>query len=162
MTMSFKYGSKSRSQLATLYPWLQLILVKALEVHDHSVDDGGRTDAEQLALYDADPPRTTLRPPDGKHLLRADPTGMFPGKWSLAVDVTPWINNRRLATKGSAFGATQQAQFARFLGIVERIGADVLQGTGWQLRFGINWDGDEEILSDQSFQDWFHVELIRA
>ncbi len=159
--MAYKYGYKSNRQRKTLYPWIQLIFLKVLEVHDHSLDQGGREDSEQWALFNADPPATTLHPPDGKHLLRVDPTEMFDGLWSFAVDTTPWINNRRLATRGDQFGPEQQAQFARFLGIVEQIGRDVLSGTGWHLRFGYNWDEDAEILTDQDFDDFFHIEIVR-
>ena len=157
----YKYGRKSEAQLRTLYPFLQLVMLRTLVVHDHSLDQGGRSKTEQFALFNARPKRSNLKPPDGKHLMRHDPTGRVEGLWSFAVDTTPFINGRRLATHGKSFGPDQMAQFARFLGIVEQNGRDVLSGTGWHLRFGINWDEDEEILTDQNFNDWYHIEIIR-
>ncbi len=156
----YKYGSKSEAQLRTLYPFLQLVMLRTLIVHDHSLDQGGRSEAQQLALYNAKPQRSKLKPPAGKHVMRPDPTGRVEGLWSFAVDTTPFINGRRLATSVQVFHAARQAQFARFLGIIETNGRDVLQGTGWHLRFGINWDEDAEILTDQKFDDWFHVEVV--
>lgn len=157
--MIFRYGRDSRREHRTLHPWLQLILLKLLLKHDHSCDQGGRTDQEQWAVFESG--ASTLHPPDGNHLLRWDPTKQFPGIWSYAVDVTPWIEGRRLATRGKRFGPDQQAQFAFFLGIVKTIADEVLAGTGWELRLGINWDMDYRILEDQSFDDWFHLEIVR-
>lgn len=157
----YKYGSKSEAQLRTLYPFLQLVMLRTLAVHDHSLDQGGRSDAEQLRLYNAKPQRSKLKPPQGKHLMRPDSTGRVEGMWSFAVDATPFIKGRRLATGPHDFGPAQQAQFTWFLGIVEQNGRDVLLGTGWHLRFGINWDEDAEILTDQKFLDFFHVEIVR-
>ena len=156
----YKYGRKSKAQKRSLYPWLQLILMKVLLRHDHSIDQGGRTDKRQWALYNHKPPRTTLHPPNGKHLLRYDPSGEFKGKWAFAADVCPYINGRRLATGAKSFGPNQKAQFAFFLSMVQLEAEHVLKGTGWKIRLGINWDMDAEILTDQRFDDWFHVEIV--
>jgi len=158
--MAYSYGSVSKAQHRTLHPWLQLVLLKVLVRHDHSVDQGGRTDEEQWALYNHEPPRTTLHPPDGKHLLREDASGEFDGLWAVAADVTPFINGRRLATRGEQFTYDRRAQFAYFLGILKEVADEVLKDTGWEIRLGVNWDMDAEILSDQRFDDWFHVELV--
>lgn len=157
----YKYGAKSNRQRRSLHPLLQLIFLKVLLVHDHSLDQGGRTWGRQLYLYNAKPQRTKLKPPAGRHLLRKDPTGMVKTLCSFAVDTTPWIEGRPLATNAKRFGPAQKAQFAWFLGIVATIGREVLEGTGWRLRFGVNWDEDEVILTDQKFNDWFHVEMVR-
>ncbi len=157
--MAFHYGRRSLEQRNMVYPWLQLILEKTLAVHDHSIDQGGRSDEQQREYHRLGV--TTLLPPDGKHLLKPDPTGQFFGRWSFAVDCCPYINGRRLATDKARFGPNQRAQFTRFLAIVEQIGRDVLADTGWALRFGINWDMDEEILTDQTFQDFYHIETVR-
>ena len=157
--MAFHYGKRSLEKRSMVYPWLQLILEKTLAVHDHSIDQGGRSDEQQREYHRIG--SSTLLPPDGKHLLRADPTGQFFGRWSFAVDCCPYINGRRLATGRLDFGPDQAAQFTRFLGIIEQIGREVLRDTGWRLRFGINWDMDEVILTDQKLDDFFHIEIIR-
>ena len=157
--MAFHYGRRSLEQRSMVYPWLQLILEKTLAVHDHSIDQGGRSEEQQREYHRLGV--TTLLPPDGAHLLKPDPTSQFFGRWSFAVDVCPYINGRRLATDRAGFGHMQKAQFIRFLAIIEQIGRNVLGDTRWALRFGINWDMDEEILTDQTFQDYFHVEIVQ-
>lgn len=157
---NFTFGRGSRRELATIYPWLQLILIKTLERHDLGIIQGGRTDGEQWDVFNKG--SSTLHPPDGKHLLREDPLVYFEGKWSFAADVIPYINGRSLATHGSNFGPSQRAQFAYFLGILKEVADNVLAGTGWDIRLGVNWDMDAEILTDQDFDDWFHIELVRG
>ncbi|KKL63600.1 hypothetical protein LCGC14_2173520, partial [marine sediment metagenome] len=49
-----------------------------------------------------------------------------------------------------------------FLGGVREVADRGLEGSGYQLRFGINWDRDAEILTDQKFDDWFHIELEKV
>ena len=156
--MSYKYGKKSRKHWLTLHPWLRLVLLKTLARHDHSIDQGGRTREQQLAYFNAG--TSTLKPPKGKHLLRVDPSKEFMGMWALAADVTPFINGVRLATRGRKFGPAQQAQFGYFLGILKEVADRTLAETGWEIRLGVNWDMDAEILTDQKFDDWFHVELV--
>lgn len=154
----YRHGRKSTEQRLTLHPWLQLIFLKLLARHDHSIDQGGRTEQEQWDAYNRK--ASTLHPPDGKHLLREDPSGEFPGLWSLAADVTPWINGVRLATRGAQFNYARRSQFAYFLGVLKEVADGVLRDISWEVRLGINWDMDAEILSDQDFDDWFHVELV--
>ncbi len=154
----YTYGRKSTEQRRLLHPWLQLVLLKTLALHDHSVDQGGRTDTEQWEVYNRG--ASTLHPPDGKHLLGQDPAKEFNGAWSFAADVCPYINGQRVATSKDAFGPVQQAQFAYFLATLKAVADSVLSGTGWEIRLGVNWDMDAEILSDQDFDDWFHVELV--
>lgn len=168
----YRYGRKSKEERATLYPRLQNILDKTLIRHDHSINNGGRTEDEQWAVFNNG--TSTLHPPNGKHLLRPDPSKkdsrlhrFMPlvmrkkvKLYSFAADVCPYINGRRLATDRENFGPNQKAQFAYFLGILKEVADQELEGTGWEIRLGINWDMDAEILTDQSFQDWFHCELV--
>ncbi len=148
----------SKREIRGCHPWLQLILFKLLSRHDYKAEQGKRTWDEQQAVYDSG--NSTLAPPEGKHLIRSDPAGQFDGDWSLAVDVYPYINGRPIATDADNFGPDQMAQFAYFLGIVKELADEVLQDTGWKIRLGINWDGDAEIITDQDFDDWFHIELV--
>ena len=93
--------------------------------------------------------------------MRRDPSGIFPGRlYSYAADLVPWIKGKALVTTEGGFGPDQRAQFAYFLGLAKMTAEEVLWGTGWEFRLGINWDMDDEILTDQSFDDWFHVELV--
>ena len=156
----YRYGRKSTAQISTVHPYLQLIMMRVLLTDDHSIDQGGRNIGQQQAYFDRGASR--LRPPKGKHLMRFDPTRQFGGTWAFAVDACPYIKGKRLATSAAKFGPDQRAQFAWFLRRVEQEGRRILDGTGWELRFGINWDGDAEILTDQTFADFFHVEQIRT
>ncbi len=156
----YRYGRKSKNQIYRVYPYFQLIMRRVLLTDDHSIDQGGRTIGQQKEFFDRG--ASKLRPPKGKHLLRTDPTRQFGGTWAFAVDACPYINGKRLATGRVRFGPAQQAQFAWFLRRVEQEGHRILDGTGWALRFGVNWDGDVEILTDQGFDDFFHVEMIRT
>lgn len=157
--MSYTFGKKSQKQLDTLYPILQNIFLQVLETDDFSVDQGGRTDEQQWEYYNKG--TSTLHPPNGKHLLKKCPFLQSDEKlYAFAADVTPWIKGKRLATHGSAFGVEQGAQFAWFLRKMKEVADELLKGGPWRLRFGINWDSDEEILTDQNFDDWFHLELV--
>ena len=147
----YKFSQHSEGENQSLYPWLHLILIKTLKRHDFRNDQGGRTDDEQWAVYNSG--ASTLHPPNGKHLLKPDPSGRFAGEWSFAADVCPYINGKRVATGKESFGTAQQAQFAYFLSQLKSVADEVLEGTGWKVRLGINWDQDAEILTDQNFDD---------
>ena len=155
---AYRYGERSLAQRATLHPHLRRILERVLEEEDHAILQGARSEAEQWAAFRAG--RSRLHPPAGPHLVRAD-------GWAYAADIVPCLHGRPIETGAEGFGPIQQAQFAWFLRGVRETGrayfADLRESTGerWRLRFGIDWDEDGEILTDQSFQDWFHVELLR-
>ena len=154
----YKYSNHSLKQVGKVHPYLRQILNEVLETDDFKVLQGGRTEKEQNQLFIAG--FSKLRPPNGKHLIQSD-------GYCYAVDIVPFINGIQLATDPESFNATKQAQFAWFLRRVQDVGESYLDmikfngGDKWKLRLGINWDGDGEILSDQKFDDWFHVELIK-
>ncbi len=155
--MAFKYSAHSLRQRRTLHPYLRLIFDQVLLKHDFKMDQGGRSEKQQWANFNAGVSK--VKPPKGKHLIRKR-TG-DDAACSYAVDVCPYIGGKRLATDKAGFGAAQKAQFAWFLSAVAAVGDRVLEGSGYRLRFGVDWDCDGEILTDQKFQDWFHVELVR-
>ena len=155
----YRYSNHSLKQLEKVHPYLQQILGEVLETDDFKVKQGGRTEKEQWEFYNEG--TSTLHPPDGKHLIQPD-------GYCYAVDIVPFINGKQLATDKESFNAARQAQFAFFLRRVQDVGESYLDmlkfsngGGKWKLRLGINWDGDGEILTDQKFDDWFHVELIK-
>ena len=157
----FRFSQHSLNQLKTVYPPLQQILIRTLVRHDFRLDEAERSTYDQQAAFDSG--HSKLAPPDGKHLARVDPTGQYPQtKWAFAVDICPYINGKRLATDRANFGPEQKAQFAFFLCTLRSVAEYDLRDTGWSIRLGINWDGDEEILTDQTFDDWFHVEIVRG
>ena len=154
----YNYSPHSLAQRRSLQPHLREVLSRTLETDDHRIDQGGRSDDEQWAYYNAG--TSTLRPPNGKHLIQSD-------GYAYAADVCPYLNGVRLATDKENFGPYQMAQFAWFLRKVKEVSIvylaeiEAISGERWELRFGVDWDGDNEILTDQKFQDWFHVELVK-
>jgi len=153
----YTFGNKSKENLKDVFPLLVNILNKVLETDDFSVDQGGRTEAQQWEAFNSG--HSKVHPPDGNHLIKKLP-GMD-REYAFAVDICPYLNGKRLATDEKNFGPYQMAQFAWFLRKVKCVGEELLKDTGWKLRFGIDWDSDMEILTDQTFQDWFHVEIIK-
>lgn len=151
-----RYSKHSTKELSTVHPILQECSRMVLPIMDHRVQDGGRTWDEQQKEFDEGD--STLAPPDGMHLIQDD-------GWAYAYDLHPYINGRRLNTED--FTPARMAQFAFFLGyykaVSEKVLADWERKTGerYRIRFGVDWDSDGEILTDQKFQDWFHIELVR-
>ena len=90
-----------------------------------------------------------------------------PDGYAYAADLEPYINGKPIATDPESFKGVQMAQFAFFLGILKETADRYLNDYYHQtnqrfvMRLGINWDQDAEILSDQDFDDWYHVELVR-
>lgn len=157
--MKYRYGKHSQKELRPVHPWLGKIAYKTLETDDHKVLTGGRSVKKQQAVFDSG--HSKLAPPKGKHLIQPD-------GFAYAIDVVPYIKGKPLATDAKNFGSAQQAQFAWFLRkfyengkeILAEVNKDLPKEKQWALRFGNNWNMDSEILTDQDFDDWFHIELI--
>ena len=111
---------------------LQIILTEALQVMDHSVICGYRTQEEQLALFLEKKTKVRL----GKH--NSTP--------SLAVDVIPypikedWNDDRD--------------RIILFAGIV----LGIAHKNKVRIRWGGDWDSDRD-MSDQTFNDLVHFEV---
>ena len=161
----FHYGKRSKENRRYAHPHLIEIMDQVLETDDHSWDCGGRLASAQQVAFENRASTIPGYKPDGSqnefpHMIQED-------GYSYAMDVCPYIGGKRLATSTEDFGPYQMAQFAWFLrriaDVAEIYFEMVYQQTGerWKLRFGIDWDGDNIILTDQKFQDWFHVEAIR-
>lgn len=152
--MANQFSNHSRAQLRTLHPHLRRILRRVLRSDDFKVLQGARSDAEQRAAFDRG--ASKVRPPNHPHRVRQD-------GFCWAADLEPWINGKPLPTQPHNFGGEQMAQFAWFLRKVkeeaDRYFARLWRVGRWRLRFGINWDRDTEILTDQRFDDWYHIEL---
>ena len=125
------YSATSQENLNSCHVDLQRIFTEALQVMDHSIICGHRTEKEQLALY-----------LEGKTQLRSG--GEHNCVPSKAVDAIPypvdWTDTERMCM---------------FAGIV-LAKADSL---GVAIRWGGDWDGDTE-LKDNVFDDLVHFELV--
>lgn len=127
------FGRTSRGRLATCDPLLQSLFNRVVAGYDCSILAGHRGEAEQMTAFSANPQRSKLPWPKGRH--NQNP--------SLAVDVAPypidWQNTKR---------------FYHFAGYVLGI-ANILK---LPIRWGGDWDSDND-LDDQKFNDLVHFEL---
>ena len=136
--MGHKFGKRSLEKLEGVHPLLVDLCFKVLQHWDCSVLYGRRSLAEQQELYEAGKSKTMnswhLEQPDG---------------YAYAVDLAPypinWDNKKR---------------FYYFAGVVTTLAKEMLP-EGYYLRWGGNWDGDED-LDDQHFMDLVHFELRRS
>jgi len=156
----FSYSAHSTAQRATLHVHLQQVLDRLLEVHDFRIDEGARTAEKQWEAFNGGFSKVK-GDAEYPHRIRED-------GFSWACDIYPYINGKRIDVRAVGFKPIESAQFARFLGLLEALATDYFKGLyamtneKWRLRFGIDWDRDGEILSDQTFHDWPHVELERV
>ena len=134
------FGKESKAVLQSVHPLLRLLAHKAILKHDFAVREGYRAEqAQHKAFLDK---RSKVDWPNSKH-------NKFP---SHAVHFLPIVNGRMIVDVATTIDI---AQWSYFLGIVHALADDLRI----PVRFGINWDMDAEILSDQTFNDWAHIEL---
>lgn len=144
----FKFGSKSLDQLATCEADLQLIALESIKVStvDFGINEGHRSVERQKELFDKGWSRIDGINKKGKH--NHFPSKAFDikiyvaGKSSLAYDKV------HLAHVGGVILTTAKRLFDE--GLVSH-----------ELRYGGNWDGDGELLYDQTLQDLPHFELLK-
>jgi len=140
--MSFQYGKSSREKLATVTPLLRQVLENVLRMNimDISILYGVREKAEQDKLYAAK--KSKLKWPDSKHNIQQD--------WwkSRAVDAAPFINGK------VSYNYNHCCYLAGLvMGEANRMGIAV--------RWGGDWDMDGEAITDQTFNDLLHYEIVK-
>lgn len=131
----YKFSQKSKTNLATCHPLLQLVFNEVINHVDCTVLEGHRGEKEQNEAFDKG--FSKVRFPNSKH-------NTYP---SMAADVVPfpidWKDTQR---------------FILFIGIVLGISKMLLNGTNYELVSGIDWDNDLNI-KEHSFLDYPHFEL---
>lgn len=142
------FGTRSKEKLSQCHVDLQLIAEESLKVSsmDFGVSEGHRTIEKQLEYY-----RTGRSKVDGIKIK-----GKHNYQPSLAIDIYAYIPGKPKL----AFNISNLA----YLGGVLTATAKRLLNEGkitHRLRWGANWDGDGEILTDQRFQDMPHFELVK-
>ena len=129
-----RFGRNSRRQLSTSDGRLQDIAHIVLKIKDHAVIKGHRTEREQRSAYENG--HSQLDWPNGKH-------NKLP---STAIDVQtyPLPQNEQELREEQLY----------LLGLYAGVGymKDI------PIRIGGDWDRDGEI-TDNSFDDFFHVEI---
>jgi len=146
------FGEGSRQQLETCEVELQDILEDAILTVDFSVLEGKRSVKRQRALRDAGFSKTL----NSNHVYPLN-------KPSRAVDIAPYPIKfpekpkgiRRLMWKLVQKYVKQTARFYFLAGYIKCIS----EYQGVQLRWGGDWDGDNEF-DDQKFDDLGHYELL--
>ena len=129
-----KFGTTSTERLASADVRLQKLFNKVIDTFDCTVLEGHRTKERQNELFAQG--KSKLQYPEGKHC--ADP--------SLAVDVAPYINN------AVSYDSRHCTFFAGYvLATAESLGINI--------RWGGDWDGDHEPITDQTFNDLVHFEI---
>lgn len=132
------FGKRSRAILDTVDPALVAVMEKVVAHRDITVISGKRGKAEQDELVARGLSKT--RWPHSKH------NQSRPGSSkSLAVDIAPYPINW-LDTN----------DFIYVAGMVQQAAFDL----GVKVRCGINWDMDNDVIDDQTFQDYGHFELV--
>ena len=130
-----KYSARSERKLKTAHPLLQIVFRSVLQDMDHTIVEGRRGKKKQNAYYSSG--KSRVKWPKGKHN----------SKPSKAIDAGPYINGKLSEHVGQCcYFAALVVERARQFGII--------------IRWGGNWDGDEEIMTDQQFQDLWHFEII--
>ena len=137
MSQQYKFGATSLARLNSCHPKIQLVMKAAIAqgLLDMTVSEGHRDEATQNKYFNER--KSKLRFPNGKH-------NTYP---SQAVDIVPFVNGK-LSYKTS--------HCCYMAGLILGIAASL----GIKLRWGGNWDMDGEIMTDQTFQDLVHFELV--
>lgn len=145
--MSFSYGTKSRTQLATCDPRLVTIFNKLIEMMDVTILEGRRTFAAQLNNIG----RRVSKTINSRHIPRDAEGNIESAGLSKAVDAAPyplmWPDRSN----------DREKQIARFYFMQGAILA-IAHYEGIPVRQGVDWDGDGDFL-DQNFDDLPHVEI---
>lgn len=136
------FGATSLKKLEKVNPLLVTILKKTVQVKDCTIITGFRGAEAQNKAYESG--YSKKKYPDSRHNLSKL---MNSTEFSDAVDVAPWINGKL---------SEDVKECAHLAGIIIGIGAAM----GITLRWGGNWDSDDEIMTDQTFQDLWHFELM--
>jgi len=132
------FGSSSLRHLNTLHYDLREILLEAIELYDFSVICGHRSEQEQNEAYNNG--KSDLQWPESKH-------NKFPSK---AVDIAPYYKSEPHIRWNRLY------EFVYLQGII----AGIAKRHGILIRHGINWDMDDELITDQNLADFPHLELL--
>ncbi len=133
-----KYSGTSKSRLETCHPDLQVVFQNVLQICDHSILEGERPREIQDQYFREG--KSKLQYPNSKHNYSP----------SLAVDAALYLPG-----KGVSYNPHHCCFFA---GVVTAVAASL----NIVVRWGGNWDQDAEVVTDQTFQDLVHFELIKG
>ena len=140
------FGNRSKENLATCHEDLKLIANEAIKITpiDFGVSEGYRSVKRQKQLFDEGKSKIDGINRKGKHNYNP----------SLAFDIYIYVKGK----KSLAYDEKHLTFVAGILiAVAKRLYSD--GKISHILRYGGNWDGDGELIYDQSFQDLPHFEL---
>ena len=141
------FSETSKERLATCHVDLQTLMNEAIKFCpiDFGISEGHRSVERQQELFKQIPPVTSI---DGINTL-----SKHNYKPSKAVDIYAWVNGK----------LSYNMQYMAFVGGYIMALADRLYLSGeiaHKIRWGGNWDGDGEIITDQTLVDLPHFEIM--
>lgn len=141
----YSFGRTSKERLYTCHPDIVKILEEAIQLSsvDFGVAEGHRSIALQNKYFIEGKSETDGLRKKGKH-------NYVP---SLAVDVYAWVNGKAM---------WDVPHLSYIAGVIQTVATIMLQNgeIRHRLRWGGNWDMDGEIITDQTFIDCPHFELV--
>lgn len=137
----FKFGKRSEDHIKNTKIRMKEIVRKALsyQLMDFGIIESIRPKLSQNILYDAG--KSKVKWPHSKHNIQN------PHELCDALDIVPFINGQI---------SWKIEHCLPLSGIILAAAAEL----GYKIRWGGNWDMDGEPVTDQSFQDLVHYELV--
>lgn len=133
--MSYTWGPNSTKCRKDICSELNKVSDIVLQIRDHSIICGHRPKDEQDDAYYANPQRSKLKWPKGKH-------NKLP---SIALDMEPYPRVEGTLREDLTYIAGLYVGIGRML--------------GYDIRWGGDWDRDGET-ADNSWDDLFHIEFF--
>ena len=159
--MGFVFGENSNRKKETCHKDLQKILDLAISRSniDFGIAEGHRPVSVQQEYYAIGRTKDLHKKPitnvDG--LIKKGKHNYQP---SLAADLFIWHPDKKTRQKI----AYDNVHLSYIMGIIWSCAAELLEKgeITHRLRWGGNWDNDQELIYDQSFDDLPHIELIKV
>lgn len=130
-----KFSVKSDKKLSSCHFDIQRVMREVIKMYDFTVIYGERNEEDQNEAFAKG--NSTKQWPDSRH--NTNP--------SLAIDIAPWPVNW-----------DDPRPFIYLAGLVIATANSI----GIRLRWGGNWDEDYTIITDQTFQDLGHYEIVSS
>ena len=133
------FGKSSEAKLVQAHPDIQLVMRDAIKIIDFTIVQTHRTSAEHARYIILGKTRVSYE--ETRHATNP----------SEAIDIAPWFSRE------PHIRWEDRETFIYLAGVIMA----VAHKRNTPLRWGGNWDRDDEILSDQKFDDLVHFELDR-
>lgn len=139
------FGKASRAKLDQVDPRLVEICEQVISTRDFTIVSGFRSKDEQNAIFERGASKKQW--PNSKHNKNAAGGISAPG---CAIDVAPYFS------EAPHIRWEDENEFIYLAGMFHQAASAL----GYTLRWGGNWDQDDDIIDDQTFQDIGHFEII--